>query len=477
MCRKITCDGLPRTQGRELQAFQYQQPEYMLRRDANDVAMKTLEKHSPVAGTDYAVDCVLLDMRQHNFEQKIKYIKKNVNQEGKLNFEYYDQKKPAFTWSAYDMCVLVADILEKTPGEIADQRLIRHITDRQYSLKTRGNSLRMLLLYCFGFFIPFFVQLWWFDPDAVITCNVMCLLTSLFLFRFEIEQMKIQGDAYFESFFNWVDMFGFVAYLTYFCLRMIDPELQMPDFKQDPIEDILTLLSFPIILYTAMKLLFYFQMFEGFGLFMHLITETFKDITVFLPFMFFWIFVFSCQMYSLGGSYAAGDYPELHEFLIIVIATWRNAIGDIYAPDYSNWSANLSAEDKDKEDVEAVGTTYSYTMIGLVWLVWFLNQLFLFLVLTNFLISIIGNSFGNNIDKQVEVSYNNKIDLNVEAALYKKWWGNDKKFDTIVILCPPEEDAAAELDSDTLLGKINAQMQQQQQQIADLQADLSAKSN
>ena len=197
----------------------------MLRRDANDVARKALETHRPVAGTDHAVDCVLLDMRQHNFEQKIKYIKKNVNQEGKLNFEYYDRKKPAFTWSAYDMCVLVANILEKTPGEIADQRLIRHITDYQYTLKTHGNSLRMLLLYCFGFFIPFFVQLWWFDPDAVITCNVMCLLTSLFLFRFEIEQMKIQGDVYFESFFNWVDMLGFVAYLSYFCLRMIDPEM------------------------------------------------------------------------------------------------------------------------------------------------------------------------------------------------------------------------------------------------------------
>jgi hypothetical protein len=216
-------------------------------------------------------------------------------------------------------------------------------------------------------------------------------------------------------------------------------------------------------------------MFEGFGLFMHLITETFKDITVFLPFMFFWIFVFSCQMYSLGGAYGAGDYPELHEFLIIVLATWRNAIGDIYAPDYSKWSANLGVEDKDQDDVDGVGTTYSYVMITLVWLVWFLNQLFLFLVLTNFLISIIGNSFGNNIDKREEVAYNNKIDLNVEAALYKKWWGNDRKFDTIVILCPKEEDGPPELDSDALLGKIATQMATQEREIADLKADLSAR--
>jgi hypothetical protein len=42
--------------------------------------------------------------------------------------------------------------------------------------------------------------------------------------------MKIQGDAYFESFFNWVDIFGFVTYLTYFCLRMIDPAQAVPSF-------------------------------------------------------------------------------------------------------------------------------------------------------------------------------------------------------------------------------------------------------
>lgn len=91
--------------------------------------MRTIQKHRPVDGTEFPVDCVMIDMRQHNFEQKIKFVKKNVNQEGKLNFEYYDQKKPHFTWSTYDMCDLIGNILEKTQGEIQDQRLIRHITD------------------------------------------------------------------------------------------------------------------------------------------------------------------------------------------------------------------------------------------------------------------------------------------------------------------------------------------------------------
>ena len=269
--------------------------------------------------------------------------------------------------------------------------------------------------------------------------------------------MKIQGDAYFESFMNWVDIFGFLTYLTYFVLRMLDPSTTLPSFQQEPIDDLLTVMSFPIIIYTAIKLLFYFQMFEGFGLFMHLVTETLKNMSIFMPFLFFWVFVFSCQLYSLGGAYPAGDYPELHTFLIILIATWRNSVGDIYVPEYPNWSSNLQAEEKDVADEEAVGTTYTYTMIGLIWLVWFLNLLFLFLILTNFLISIIGNSFGDNIDKNEEVGYANKIDLNVEAALYKRWWGSDKKFDTIVFLVAKEEEETT-FDSDVILEKINAQM-------------------
>lgn len=55
-------------------------------------------------------------------------------------------------------------------------------------------------------------------------------------------------------------------------------------------------------------------------------------------------------MFSLGAGYKPDDYPELSDFTIIVLATWRNAIGDIYAPDYHQWSANLNAEDAGKDD-------------------------------------------------------------------------------------------------------------------------------
>jgi hypothetical protein len=93
----------------------------------------------------------------------------------------------------------------------------------------------------------------------------------------------------------------------------------MPDYQQNWVEDTLTLLSFPLIMYTSQKLLFYFKMFEQFGLFQSLVSATLSEIKVFLPFMFFWIFIFTCQMQALGSGYPLGDYPDLNEFAANVL--------------------------------------------------------------------------------------------------------------------------------------------------------------
>lgn len=228
-----------------------------------------------------------------------------------------------------------------------------------------------------------------FIEPVVLVCNGMCMFTSLLLMRFEIEQLKIQGCSYFASFMNWIDLLGFFSYSFYFSLRISDPSLEMPDYKQSFTEDCLTLLSFPLIMYTSQKLLFYFKMFEEFGLFQSLVSATFSDIKVFLPFMFFWIFIFTTMLRSIGVTYPDGDYPDLNIYIANLIQTWRNSLANVAVPDYSKWSDNLRAEEKD----ESYGL-YSYLMIFLSWTIWYLNLLFICLILTNFLISIVGNAYG-----------------------------------------------------------------------------------
>ena len=142
-------------------------------------------------------------------------------------------------------------------------------------------------------------------------------------------------------------------------------------------------------MYTSQKLLFYFKMFEQFGLFQALVSATFADIKVFLPFMLFWIFIFCTMLRSIGAGYPEDDYPDLNSYVANLLQVWRNSLANVAVPNYSKWSDNLRAEEKE----ESLGI-YSYLMIFLCWLIWFLNLLFICLILTNFLISIVGNSYG-----------------------------------------------------------------------------------
>jgi hypothetical protein len=105
--------------------------------------------------------------------------------------------------------------------------------------------------------------------------------------------------------------------------------------------------------------------------------------------MFFWIFIFTTMLRSIGGTYPEDDYPDLNTYVANLLQTWRNSLANVAVPNYSKWSDNLKAEFKE----ESFGI-YSYLMIYLCWMIWFLNLLFICLVLTNFLISIVGNAYG-----------------------------------------------------------------------------------
>ena len=108
-------------------------------------------------------------------------------------------------------------------------------------------------------------------------------------------------------------------------------------------------------------------------------------------------------------------------------------------PDYSRWSENLP------DEKEGSYGLYSYFMIFLIWWIWYLNLLFILLVLTNFLISIVGNAYGKAIEEDVEVIYALKSDLNQEISLFNKWQGRVQGLDSLIIV--GEREAAEEADA------------------------------
>ena len=146
-------------------------------------------------------------------------------------YNKYLKDYPDFDFTTYSLSNLILDVVEKTSGAIGQQKIVRHIIDFQY-VDTKKVNWYMLVGYCVGFFIPFFVQMYCFIEPVVLVCNGMCMFTSLLLMRFELVQMKLQGcAAYFSSFMNWIDLMGFFSYSFYFALRVQDPSLEMPDYK------------------------------------------------------------------------------------------------------------------------------------------------------------------------------------------------------------------------------------------------------
>ena len=60
--------------------------------------------------------------------------------------------------------------------------------------------------------------------------------------------------------------------------------------------------------------------------------------------------------------------------------TYEDSVGNINPPAYKFWTKNDDGEPR---------TNIEGFMVGLIWLTWFLNQWFIFIILLNFVIAII----------------------------------------------------------------------------------------
>ena len=82
--------------------------------------------------------------------------------------------------------------------------------------------------------------------------------------------------------------------------------------------------------------------------------------------------------YVTGVSFDDSDYSTLLGFMVSFLEVFRSSIGDVRAPLYDYWVDSYSTHPKSATWVIAV-----------IWLIWFANAFFVFIILLNFLIAII----------------------------------------------------------------------------------------
>lgn len=93
------------------------------------------------------------------------------------------------------------------------------------------------------------------------------------------------------------------------------------------------------------------------------------------------------------------------------IQIWRNSIGDYATPRYPAWTADFEGE-----RIKFFQKLYIY----LIWMTWVANQLIIQVILLNFLIAIVNNSYSRETKIQKVNEFIHMAAVNSEVALFYK---------------------------------------------------------
>jgi hypothetical protein len=96
------------------------------------------------------------------------------------------------------------------------------------------------------------------------------------------------------------------------------------------------------------------------------------------------------------------DIQNIPQFVVILLVTFRNAIGEVGLPTYNAIAARPDS-------------VYKSVNIMLIWGTWYIQTFFLLVVMLNFLIAVIQSNYNKVINFQEKIAYQHKAELNEET--------------------------------------------------------------
>jgi hypothetical protein len=97
---------------------------------------------------------------------------------------------------------------------------------------------------------------------------------------------------------------------------------------------------------------------------------------------------------------------------VFAITSYRNSIGDIQVPKYPFWTKVTKLEQD---------SAYGHFMIACIWCIWLVNQFFITIILLNFLIAIIVQSYESVMSKSIINIYSTKAAWNRDYRIIKSY--------------------------------------------------------
>jgi hypothetical protein len=267
-------------------------------------------------------------------------------------------------------------------------------------------------LFFFGFMCPFICQIFYCEQPSTVRLTVtVCMITQILFFLLEVVQMFIKGSRYFE-FWNLVDCVLFAVFIVYYITRMANTDPLLPRWGTDEGAGVSEMTRYAvthsvILIFSSLKLLNFLRVFEDFGQFVELLGQVMKDVSVFTMFFFYWVGLNSFMFDIMGVDYSNDDYDHVGRSFYYFLQTFRNALGDIEVPVYTSfWCQHAAGPDPNPQAV---------FMIYFIWVMWVGMQVFLSIILLNFLIAIISQSYEEVMNQSVISKLKQKCELNEET--------------------------------------------------------------
>lgn len=159
-------------------------------------------------------------------------------------------------------------------------------------------------------------------------------------------------------------------------------------------------------------------------------------------------------------------YPGIPKFIVILIQIFRNSIGDITVINYGVWIPEEGVDYTPHEE------TQRSLAIGILWIFWFFNEFLMLIIILNFLIAEVSQTYDRVKGAGNQFLYKKKCEVNQTAFTYRKeLFKKDDKFAIIAFKCP--KDAAAASGNDEFFGFTNTIAKDAKKMLAMMKVDLN----
>jgi predicted membrane protein len=258
-------------------------------------------------------------------------------------------------------------------------------------------------------------------------------------------QFKYYGMAeYFTDTWNYFDISHFSIYVVYFIFRVVfghtyyllpikgidgvlndmneqEQILKIKEIQANSYSEMLwVFIHSAMLVLITFKLMFFMRVSENFSSLVKLINNVIAQVGPFTIFFTMWM-ITMCLLFRVSGITlieGSDDYPEVNGYFALFMQNFRNSIGDISTPQHSYWfPTTIKGLSKGAQALETDATSVQTIMAYWGWVLFLFNEFFILIVLLNFLIAIIGQSYDEVMSKEEIDRYNSRCALNIEVAI------------------------------------------------------------